>query len=587
MRRWQAATLGCVVAFVLLPGGTCAAHAALESSNPVDGGVLAAAPETIELQFSEEVLASASSLVLLQLGPGTATELVVSVGPDSRSLIGRLPALDRGEYVVRFTVRDPVDLHITKGSVSFGIGVAAPPSEAGEEVVASWPLAALRGITDCAVILATGAVMLLVVVSRRRDAVRSLAKPIAQVAVAAGSIIAVGWILQLGADVVALDGQVRWGSLLLSSDPGRRALVGAEIALGVWFGARPLHGIDRRSDASGRADEVGVTSLLAWVLFSITMLFVVAASLGGHAGIGGSLAVGFALRIAHFLALGLWLGVVAVTWWLRRRSDDTNLLWPVVSRLAAVGLALTGSTGMAMSGRVAATVTALLATTYGRMLVIKLGVLLLLAVVGAFAARRVARGGMPRSLTVEFGLFAVALIAAGVLVGSAPAVGARFEPEAASAPQVDTANLADLTVSVSVEPSRPGPNLVQVRVLDTRRPAPGVVSDVVLLVTGPDGAAVTRRGLPSSGLLEWSDVELAGPGNYDVSVTITRDPSPVPVFESTWDVAATPIPRAHTVLSRAQLAPIALVGAIVWLLVVLGGYWGVRKRVAMPLPRGS
>jgi hypothetical protein len=113
------------------------------------------------------------------------------------------------------------------------------------------------------------------------------------------------------------------------------------------------------------------------------------------------------------------------------------------------------------------------------------------------------------------------------------------------------------------------------------------VSDVVLLVTGPDGGVVTRSGLPSSGLLEWPDVELAGPGNYAVSVTITRDPSPVPVFASTWDVAATPIPRAQTVLSRAQLAPIALVGAFVWLLVVIGGYWAVRKRAAMPRPRSS
>ena len=86
----------------------------------------------------------------------------------------------------------------------------------------------------------------------------------------------------------------------------------------------------------------------------------------------------------------------------------------------------------------------------------------------------------------------------------------------------------DLTVSASIEPARPGPNLVQVRVLDTRRPSPGPVDSVTVRVVGGDGAVVaerrrTGRRVSSSG----PTLPFRIPGCYRVEVDVDRPPLPV------------------------------------------------------------
>jgi hypothetical protein len=231
-----------------------------------------------------------------------------------------------------------------------------------------------------------------------------------------------------------------------------------------------------------------------------------------------------------------------------------------------------------LSGRVVATVTALLGTAYGRAVVAKMAALLLLAGFGWFAARRVARGGDPAGVPMELSVAAVAVVLAALLAGGVPAVGERFQPLPAPAPQVVTGDVDDLTVSVQLQPALPGPNLLQVSVLDTRRPSPGPVERVSVVVRRSDGEVVARRdAAPDKGVVEWADVDLAAPGTYSVEVLVDRPAAPVNSFDPAVRVLAAPVPRADTVVSDADWAPIAAAVAAAWLAVVALGAMVVRR----------
>ena len=317
---------------------------------------------------------------------------------------------------------------------------------------------------------------------------------------------------------------------------------------------------------------------LVQILAAIVSGFVLAAAYGGHAGIGGAFVVGFAMRVVHLGSLGMWIGTLAAMWVLGRRDRGLRILWPRISRLAVIGLAATGASGLLLSGRVAATVTALLGTGYGQRIVVKFGLLLVLAALGATAALRVRRGCEPRRMSVELGVAVVALVVAAVLASSAPAQGEQFRALPLDAPQITTSDIADLTVSASVEPARPGANLVQVRVLETRRPSRGTVESVVIKLLGADGVSVAERdGVPVDGLVEWPDVAIPNPGTYRVEVDVERPAAPVDPVVGSWSVSAAPIPRANRVISTRSWAPLATILAAVWILLVVAGWWAILQ----------
>ena len=151
----------------------------------------------------------------------------------------------------------------------------------------------------------------------------------------------------------------------------------------------------------------------------------------------------------------MWIGAVAAMYLLSRRDPHIRELWPSVSKFAAIGLAATGASGLLLSGRVAVTVTALLSTSYGQWIMAKAGVLVVLAILGVAAARRISCGRDPRRLVVELGAAGAAVLIAAALASSAPARGDRFMPLSVADPQVVTANLDDLTLSAAIDPARP------------------------------------------------------------------------------------------------------------------------------------
>jgi hypothetical protein len=182
---------------------------------------------------------------------------------------------------------------------------------------------------------------------------------------------------------------------------------------------------------------------------------------------------------------------------------------------------------------------------------------------------------------MECALVGLALLLAGFLAGSAPAVGAQFAPLPSAVPQIITRDTADLTVTTLVQPARPGPNLVRVNVLETRRPSRGPVASVTVAVIRADGTVVaTRQGVPSaSGVVEWADVSIADPGTYEVRVRVDRPASGVPVVTGSWTIDPTPTRRVATVVSNRRWAAFALPLGGGWIaLVTVGGWWLGRRR---------
>jgi methionine-rich copper-binding protein CopC/putative copper export protein len=567
MRRWFGALACALALFVLAPAAPVAAHAAFLTSDPVDGSVLAEPPAVAELRFSEGVFVDASRITLLSLGSGRIDQLKLGVAHNGSTLLADLPKLERGGYILRYVAVDPADLHKTVGSISFGVGVAAPPSVSGEQLDSSWLSVGLRVATDLALMLSVGALVIVVLLVRRG---RRGLDQVTRLAVFSGCVVAVGWIGLLAADATTVGfRRVNWGSLLVNSDPGRRAVFGVQLAIGMWLAVGMLRR-GRNHDSQW---------FVVRILTVIAGGFVVAGAYGGHAGIGGSFIVGVALRSLHLASLGVWIGAVAAMWLLGRRDRQLRELWSSISRLAAIGLATTGASGLLLSGRVSVTVTALLGTSYGQRIVIKAGLLIALSVLGGMAARRVRRGRDPRRLPAELGLAGIAVVLAALLASSAPARGEQFLPLPTVEPQIDTADLSDLTVSASIQPARPGENLVQLRVLDTRRPSPGPVEAVSVKVTSADGRAVAERGgVPVAGLVEWADVAIPNPGTYRVEVNISRPAQPVGPFMASWEVDATPVARAARVVSTRLWAPFAAGLAAAWMVVVALG-WTVMRRL--------
>jgi putative copper export protein len=451
--------------------------------------------------------------------------------------------------------------------VSFGIGVDAPPSARGSEQSGSWWSIGLRAGTDAALILGVGATVVIVVAGRRRLGFPRRARMLVAVCAVAASF---GWITLFILDVGSVGFEhARWRQLIIASDPGRRALISVELAAGVWWVARRM-----------RLGSRAVRRTMTPVLIALDSGFVLLAAIGGHAGVGGSSLVGTTLRLAHYVSFCGWIGTVAVLWWSARGEPALTALWPETSRIAAYGLALTGASGLLLSARVVSTVTGLLGTSYGRAVVAKMVALLLLGAVGSVAARRVARGATPRVVPIEFGLVAVALVLAGFLSSSAPAVGARFDPLPIAVPQTVTHDAADLTITTLLQPARPGPNLVRVSVLETRRPSKGALAKVTMTLMRADGTVVaSRAGVPAgSGVLEWADVNVVAPGAYRVRVQVDRPSAAVPEVTGSWNVDPTPLPRATMVLSNRRWVGIAVPVGAGWIALVVAGRWWVGRR---------
>jgi len=201
-----------------------------------------------------------------------------------------------------------------------------------------------------------------------------------------------------------------------------------------------------------------------------------------------------------------------------------------------------------------ATVDGLWTTSYGRALLTKGGLLLVVGGLGLVNSARlhgwsrdwlgrsgrrlVMRWPSRRLVVVEATAGALLLVAVGVLVESPPARGPATAAAAPAAPTV-SGSVADLVVTVSVTPNRPGVNGFSVLAASARRPPPAPVDGVSLeLPGGGDASSVALQQVAPG---RWFGTgRLGQPGPLRLKAVVRRGGNRLAVPLSSW--VAPPVP---------------------------------------------
>ena len=522
--------LGGILLSLTLFARPAAAHAVLVSSELVDGATGARAPGAVQLRFSEDISRRFSSARLVDRdGRGVGGARLDGARGGSRLLVLELPALEAGAYGVLWQVLAEDDGHTTSGVVVFNVGEGSqalrPSAATGGAALARPPDVARRWVGVCLLAGLIGALAvagfvlgragsthprepLAVAIRTARRRLLTLATCCASLGAVVGVADAVARAARQApaagrspATVVQLMAGTRWGHLWLVREAALLVLAVLVLRL-----RATIVGPRRRN---GQALAAGAAALVVAV--------VSVEAIGSHAAaVDGGRAAAVAADALHILTACLWLGALPALvvllwpqpWGAAGPADLLTASRGALTGLAAGSVGLVVVTGLYSAGREVGTVDGLVTTSYGRALLAKSTLLLVVGGLGLVNAARL-HGRCPRWLgplggriasrwpsrrlvVIEAGAGALLLVAVGVLLETVPARGPARVAAAATPAAVDTASgsIADLVVTVSVTPNRPGVNGFTVLAASSRRPPPAPVEGVALeLARGGDSGA--------------------------------------------------------------------------------------------------
>lgn len=299
----------------------------------------------------------------------------------------------------------------------------------------------------------------------------------------------------------------------------------------------------------------------------------------GHAGSGatGSLVASAAVTL-HMLATGCWMGTLGVTMVLvlgRRLSRVlTRTVLVQFAGVATLSVGVMAATGLLLASDVVGSLDALLLTDYGRLLMVKVAVVGILLVLGLTTHVRLRRAARPvgRLVAVEALGGVLVLLVTGALTSGQPALERQLMVDPAT-PASTTVyqQISDLHESLSIRPNRPGENMALLRVTDTRRPSPGRVIGVQLVVVDASGSFRTEPATPLDDS-QWSvPVTLSESGPVAVHTVVERQGLPATTGEVTWTTGWAP-DTPPALVSRTPLQPLLEIAAwVAFTLVVLIG----------------
>jgi copper transport protein len=576
------------------------AHAQLVRSRPADGSTLARAPGEIELRFNEAISPRFRFVRVIDAKGRVVAGTRLRDAGDSHGLVVRVPRLARGAYEVTWEVLAEDDGHVTGGAFGFGVGArpaagvartpgaAAPPLETlWRWIDLIWQIALIGVLAMAALLARVGRHAPARAVSAARRRLLTAAAAAAGSGLAVGLVLLVRQVDRLHATVAPNAGLgdvlgTRWGALW----SGRELLLAALLTTVLLLRLRTTGPGGRL--ASGR--RVVLAASLAGIL--VVALTVVRA-LAGHAAADPRPALAVAVAATHVLAAGAWIGgVAAFGLALTAAGPEASALARACrgtfARAAGLSFAMVAVTGLVAAGERVASVDALLTTDYGQTLITKC---VLIGAAAAFGLRNawvLQRGRRPGLLRWEVGFGLSVLMAAATLTASPPATG----PEFAAPRPPSAANLrsrqGDLLVAATARPNRPGPNVLTLDAVSTRRPPPAPVDSVDL--------RLVRRGAPPQTirLSRLAPGRFAGGADFDsdgrwgMTAVIRRGGDRVSV-PFTWGVDASDPARPVT-YSAQPLAPVldrVAVILIACLLAAAGVAAAARRRPRRPGRSGA
>jgi copper transport protein len=586
------AGLGVALALTVAATTTALAHATLISSNPGNGDVLASSPGQVQLQFDVPVNPRLSGVALEDRTGHRTPGAMIEVQPGvSSTLTVDLPPLRHGVYQLVFQARDDTDLHLTAGTIVFGVGEAADLQVPATVTPApSYLETGTRWLELAGTCLLVGTVTvwlgILPAVGRRRSlsvSARNRLIAIATIGYLAFLVGKAGQLLLAAGGLVTADAASLPGAVWTALTAGRFGLL--------WLGAVAVAAIVL---VAVRATVARPGSRLiggAVVLATIALLVVTTATSHGANQAGPDPPL-IAIRVIHLGAAGVWVGGLTVLVFLfagalRGGSPEAPTVLVAFRRftgLAFFAVGLLTVSGLMLVGRGVSSASQLTTTTYGLTLVAKL--IAGAAAIG-FGIRHTLllsppRGGgvggpvkLARSVPFEVGAMLVVLWGAAALGATAPAPPSGDGASVGMLSADTTSQVGDLVVHTDLKPEQPGPNTLSAMV-SGGTPATAVTAvQATLRQAGHPPVTLLGRAT-GGGAYEFPPAQVATAGPLDVDVTITRADGTEVQTECAWTVP--PPPPAPPGLPATPWAPLldtvatglalALAGGLITMLVM-------------------
>lgn len=547
MMRRLACVAAVVVAVLLAVAPSASAHATVVSTSPSDGQVVAAAPSVVSVRFDEPVQMQFGALRVFSPSGSRVDEGAPShpAGHEDTVQVGLGSDLGRGTYTVAWHVIS-ADSHPVSGAFTFSVGAssATPVSQDTLNAAGSRTVGVLYGIA------------------------RGLAYGGFALAVGATGFLVCCWPAGAGSRRVRGLIVAGWGTLVVASVAvlGLQGPYDGGFGLGRVFDTAVLHttlGTRLGTALAVRLILLGVFGtglaiLLPRLERASVRLRVIAASIGAavavgmaatwasvdHAGVGSQVALALPLDIVHVMAMGTWLGGLAVVVAVLLRPAAAGAGVPVwaaavrrFSTIAACCIGALVATGTYQAWRQVGTLGALTGTVYGKLLLVKLlGVGLVIALgylarvwiahylAGSGTADEVAVRQLRRSTGLEVVLASGVLAVTAMLVNAPPARTAFAAPVSATVAFDTGGPHGKGSVQVFVSPAKAGNDLVHIEVVDASG-QPEVVPQLTAALSLPDRQLgplpISLDGAGTSHFYATTAIPLAG--RWQLAVTVRTD----------------------------------------------------------------
>ncbi|MGU3470838.1 copper resistance CopC/CopD family protein [Paenibacillus sp. D51F] len=436
----------------LLPG-IASAHASLQEASPAAGTRVEAAPSEVRLVFNERIEEAVGALQVLDGKSASVTSGKAVLSSDHRALTLALPKLDEGVYTVSYRIISE-DGHPVGGSYVFVVGnppaakdasafdLHAQLGHAGHEAEGALTTAALllyavRFIYYAALMFAAGAAIWFF-----------LYRPLA------------GLAEPLRSRLERLPGQgLMLAALLYVFMESTQLMEGQAGSEWIKLFTRTSVGITWLSLLVLAAAGLMVPARLAKTRALWALLLLAQEAWSGHAAALEPMAVNLALDYIHLIGAALWAGglMLLLSLWAGDRKEAGRFA-ASFTRAAWISIAVLTLSGIAMTLLWLTDLSYLFITPWGVMLLVKTGLVVLVAVTGAFIRRRMKRSGFPSGAMLKADGILMSLIL--IVVGAFTYLSPLPANEPVAWHQMGSA----LHVSIRIAPNVPGDNEFTTRV---------------------------------------------------------------------------------------------------------------------------
>lgn len=461
---------------VLLSISPAQAHATLIGTDPEEGAVLEAAPETITFTFDEAVTLPPAGVTVYDAKGKEVTSEATASGTEMQVALAEASSLGDGTYVVAWRAVS-ADGHPISGSLTFAVGapslsVAPPPSTEPSRATAVIH-GALQFLQYAALLLVVGLVWFRAVIVGEHRIPDRATRRVQRVEVLAGMVAVVALVLLAPA------------SGALQSESGPRAI----LTFDAWSPASV-----GKEWLSALVGIVGIAAALALrdrprLAAAAGLVAICSPALVGHSRAVVPAWLVTATDVIHLVAGALWLGgLVGLALTLPLITRRGTVAAEIVTRfstLAAASLAALAVSGVLMGWRILGSWDNLLNSTYGTLLMTKLALVVAVAVMAAgnrlLVLPRVRQAAghddtveagsmLRRAVLMEAGVLVVVLGVTGFLVDQPPQAGAGSTGTGSAAVAQTNTQAAELgddhRVYATLTPAGPGPNVLRLQIQD-------------------------------------------------------------------------------------------------------------------------